>query len=255
MNKLFRDLGHIIANHSVTLAFDFDGTLSEFTEIPREAVVSSEMQKALAKAQEVANIIVISSRITPFIRERLKFIRNLQIYGLHGLETPTKNRSISLAEMISLVSLKHSVTAIIENERHARVEDKPAGFSVHFRGASMKEYENLSLMVRKAAHNAGFRAYGGNWALEILSNESPTKAGVLYKIAKNAGKNSALFYFGDDDADEEAFAKVHPFRKVVTVAIGRKNTAAKYALKDISELMLAINEISQKINSKHVKTR
>lgn len=250
MNKLFGDLSRIISNHEIILAFDFDGTLSEFADDPRDAVVSPDMQAALMRAEKVAKLIVISSRNTVFLREKLSFLRNLQIYGLHGLQTPTKTKSLSLAEMISLVSLKHSVNAIIENEPKAWIEDKPAGFCIHFRSATEKEFEELALISRKAAENAGFKVYMGNWALEILSKESPTKAQVLTKLASTKDSNYSLFYFGDDESDEEAFAKMRLFRQVMTVSIGSEKTRAKYALKDIKQLVLAINKISQIIESK-----
>ncbi|MFH0971699.1 MAG: trehalose-phosphatase [Candidatus Micrarchaeota archaeon] len=250
MNGLFADLGRIIAHHNVILAFDFDGTLSEFTDMPRNAIVSRKMQLALTKAEVDSKIIVISSRNTAFLREKLKFLRNLQIYGLHGLETPTKTKSLSLAEMISLVSLKHSVNAIIENERHAWIEDKPAGFCIHFRGATGREFEKLSLMARKTAENAGFKAYRGARALEVLSKESPTKARILEEIAEAMGARNLLFYFGDDEADEEAFARVRQFKRAITVAIGRKETTAKYSCRDIKELTRLITKISKIIKAK-----
>ncbi|MFH1258070.1 MAG: trehalose-phosphatase [Candidatus Micrarchaeota archaeon] len=256
MSNLLRELPHRLQGKEAVLAFDYDGTLSEFADDLQDATVSHGMQRALLQLETVAKIIIVSSRNASFLKERLKFLRSAQIYGLHGLESPQRTKSpLPHAELTSMVSLKRRITAIIEKERHAWIEGKPAGFCVHFRGAKEMAYKKLSALARKAALDAGFRAYGGNWALEVLSKRSPTKASTLQRIARSMGRNGVLFYFGDDDADEEAFAKLGRFKCTITVAIGRKNTAANYSLKDIKELVRVINIITKKIKEKNTAAR
>lgn len=233
----------IILAERLVCAFDFDGTLAEITPMPNAARVSKKMEWALSALEKHAKIVVVSSRPVAFLKQRLRFLKRAEFYGLHGLETPEGTTRIPPKEVRKIEVAEEEIAGSAHPFEGAWIERKKTGFTVHYRAVKPRQEKKLEEMLLRSIEHRGLRFYRGKKSVEVVARYAPDKCSTLKGIIGRLPPDSVLLFFGDDGEDEEAFKALESFKNAFCVAVGRKKTAADASVRDVEGVEALIQYI------------
>jgi len=192
--------------------FDFDGTVSEITEHPGEAVPVAGVAENLYKLASYPNckVSVISGRKYEDIARFFDPDRII-VCGNHGAEA--KGPGVQREEKISpeiqsaLIGAAAAVNANFGMLPGFAMEYKKYGIALHYRNMKQKDSESLEEWIRMAMKNRkdGIRLRQGKKVFELLPESGFGKADAIIDIAESCGACGRLFFAGDDSTDTEAF--------------------------------------------------
>lgn len=240
----------LIENYSAALKrvflLDYDGTLAPFVDKPELAKPSLELKKQLKQLSynKQNHVIIISGRnkeslgewfndlpIT-LIVEHGSLIRRAGEKKWHN----TKNFDNSWKPMISTILQQHAIKV-----PGSFVEQKQNSLVWHYRVAKpyyvQKYLESLKHLLQPLAVKLDLKVEQGNMILEVRPN-SINKGIPALEYSKNADFTLAI---GDDTTDEEMFLALSPI--AWTIKVGTGNTAARYRVKDVSEVHNLLNKL------------
>ncbi|SPF55894.1 putative Trehalose-phosphatase [Candidatus Sulfopaludibacter sp. SbA4] len=220
---------------SVALFLDFDGTLAVFAARPEDARLGHETRNALARLaiDPRMHVSIVSGRRRADIQTRVGLAR-VQYLGLHGWENGSTPR-LRPEVQSSLDGARRWLAARVQAMPGIRIEDKGAGFSVHYRGAPDGSVSEARSAVGVAVASAvKLRAIPGGLSWEILPRDIGDKGtAVRHQLSLLPGHALAM-YAGDDRTDEPAFAALPDG---ITVRVGRRAlTRAQFQLRDPGEV-------------------
>ena len=231
----------------ILLVFDVDGTLAPIVRDPDRASVPARTLDLLSQAARARNVsVVVLSARTGREMERLlpgRGVRKAAHYGIgtivpaSGIQRTRWRRDAATVA----ATLEHAT----RGRRPARVERKGITVALHDRGVSGSRLRSLRRAVASAtaeARRLGFEPVRGNRVVEFVPR-GHGKAAALRAILRRAGarKARAVFYWGDSEADEPAFAAL---RKIgYTIRVGRGRTRARHRVegpRDVARFLAAV---------------
>jgi trehalose-phosphatase len=229
---------------SAALFLDFDGTLAAFQPRPEDARLSRATSNALSRlaVNPRLHICIVSGRGRSDIRTRIGIPR-LQYLGLHGWENGSSPRLPPEMQLL-LDRARRALATRIQTMPGIRIEDKGAGFSVHYRGAPDRSISEARSAVRAAlSSNAALRAIPGGLSWEILPRVIGDKgAAVRHQLSLLPGHVLPI-YAGDDRTDEPAFAALS---HGITIRVGRRAlTRAHFQLRDPREVRSFLEKLHE----------
>lgn len=210
------------------LISDFDGTLSELTEHPNDAVILADNAAALdALAPRIAIIALISGRSAldlyqRFPRERLVY------YGNHGLERWTPQGVDIVPEAApwaeSLEALLREFAAGGLPDPAVLIENKGATAAIHYRMAHDPQAARSALEASLAplANRFGLQMSEGHLVWEIKPPLALNKGTAAAAVVHAHALDSVLF-LGDDTTDISAMKALRTMREhgtIKTLSIG-----------------------------------
>jgi trehalose-phosphatase len=232
----------------VALFLDFDGTLTPLRDHPREAELSHAVRRLLRRLAQHPRLTVciISGRRSADLRKRVG-VPGVCCIGLHGGERDGHLR------------LKPQTLKVLERtrrdlEEHLRrleglwVEDKLAGFVVHYQKARPEMVRRAWAMVRKVLKPLGslVRVLHGIKVWEILPEEIKGKGEAVRELLSEVAHLAVAIYVGDDITDESAFAAL-PRGVTIRVGTGRP-TRARYELRNTEEVQEFLERLVAEIS-------
>ena len=199
------------------LLCDYDGTLSPFVEDRSEARPYPGLVDILEKirSETTTRLVIISGRGVEDILPLLGMDPPPEIWGSHGLERyrgPKDYEKLELPakEIAKLEEAAESALEIVDAER---VEVKPAGVALHFRGVdsdqTMEEYFRFRQEWELIAYSSRLEVCDFDGGLEIRDPEINKGRAVRKLLDEQKGALSA--YLGDDLTDEDAFREMPDF--------------------------------------------
>jgi len=209
-----------LANRTLLLLCDFDGTLCEFDPDPAAVFLSEGRQhllRELSARQAITGI--ISGRRLRDLRERVGAARVTYLVGFHGMEVESAIDSFRHPDVLASEALVHEIAAKaapgIAHLPGVFIEDKEFAVALHYRAATpaARVVGQSAFMdaARDGLESGRLRVLRGSFVIELLPNTRWNKGSAVEWIRERAARvHPALttVYVGDDVADEDAFAAV-----------------------------------------------
>lgn len=190
------------------LLLDFDGTLSEFTPLPDDAVIHPKIVEPLSGlARKLALTAVMSGRAAADVSKRVG-IDGVVYIGNHGAEYIVDGELIVAAEAAGggggMRGLLEALKAVVD-EPGMVWEDKGFSASVHYRMAAdeARVVERLTAALGSLPQAEGLDVFRGNKLIEIRRRDGVNKGAALDRVIRDWDLASVIF-LGDDTTDADA---------------------------------------------------
>ena len=211
-------LPHLLSHIDVALAMlrrgnaglllDFDGTLSEFTLLPDDAVIHPKIVESLSGlVRRLALTVVMSGRAASDVSERVG-IEGIVYIGNHGAERIIDG-ALSVAPESAgggdgMQELLDALRAVVD-EPGMVWEDKRFSASIHYRMAAdeSRVVERLTAALDTLPQAAGLDVFRGNKLIEIRRRDGVNKGAALDKAIRDWDLSTVIF-LGDDTTDADA---------------------------------------------------
>lgn len=214
------------ARQPLLLAFDYDGTLAPIRRDPSRAVPRARTRALLLELTQAAPVVVISGRARGDVRRLLHGTGVRRVIGNHGAEL----RPPSPAVRRRALRWTRRLAFLLADVPGVQLEDKGFSISVHYRAAANPATARRRILSAVETL-AGARVVGGKRVVNVTSAGAPDKGAALLAELRRSGCAAAL-YVGDDDTDEDVFARSPP-APILTVRVGRRRTSrASYYVAD-----------------------
>lgn len=221
------------------VGFDFDGTLAPIVRDPRVARMRRLTRSRLIRLAGIVPCAVISGRALGDLTPRMKGVPLTAVIGSHGMEPYF--RSQQLAKRV--LAWDREVGAELAALPEVRLERKPYGFAVHYRGAKHPE------RARTAIHGVlvrltDARVMWGASLADVVPLGAPAKDQGVEHVRRKARARHVI-YVGDDTTDEDVF-RVGLDRDWMTIRVGRNaKSHARYFLDDQAEIDRLLSTLHQ----------
>jgi trehalose-phosphatase len=223
------------------VACDFDGTLAPLVPRPERARLPDATRTALANLVHSpgVRVAVVSSRGLRDLARRVG-MTGVWLAGSSGLETRTARGVVRRYGEDVPVSLRGELRRWCAHHPGTWLEVKPRSLAVHHRSLAPRKRAAFVAGVRRhtRAIAPGWRVIAATHACEVLPAAGRDKAVVLAEWSRGLPRGRVL-WLGDDAQDEPAHAWVRR-RGGITVAIGRRPSAARHRLRsprDVARLL------------------
>jgi len=233
------------------LLLDYDGTLAPFQEEPGAAVPYPGVRERITATLRAggSRVVVVSGRAIRDLLPLLDLPEFPEMWGCHGAERRLPDGSYQLLDLSpAIAEVVAQETAWLEGQGLAsRLEHKPVGMVVHWRGMPAGEREALEHEVRarwdKAidALSGSLRLHAFDGGLE-LRLPGIDKGQVTRRILDEAPLGVAVAFLGDDLTDEDAFQVLHGRGLAVLVRPEWRTTAADIWLRPPEELLRFLDD-------------
>jgi trehalose 6-phosphate phosphatase len=209
-------LHRVLVRRPLGVFLDVDGTISQLTSSPQDAVVST-MSRSLLKSLSSHAVVAIVSGRTLVDARRMVGVDGLTYVGSHGLAMWIDGKEVLDAAVRPYVELAQR--AMVELAPLRRVdgilfEEKVTGLAVHYR-LTRDPQEARSAILRAIAASgsaAHFDIIEGVKVVELRPRLGLNK-GTSVRSLVNHFRLEGLIYAGDDLTDVEAFEAVRDLRK------------------------------------------
>ncbi len=240
--ELLATIAEIDRNQRLLIALDFDGTLSHLVPQPhlaRPVAGALHVLERLSGAPDT-EVALISGRALA----DLAMVSGAQdvalLIGSHGQEVGS-DVALDDVESAVLHGLRKGIARRVGDIPGAMVEDKPAGFAVHYRHCSEEDGQVVVEAARAlAAAHKGTNVIEGKLVIE-LSVRPLDKGSALAKMIRDVPQRRVLFA-GDDVTDETAMAVLRD--SDIGIKVGTGESHARYRVPGPDEMVNALEEIA-----------
>ncbi len=227
------------------LAFDFDGTLSEFAPTPAQAFLPKRTQRLLQEltASPETTVALISGRELQTLKDKVK-LPGIIYFGSHGLTSSRRGLGAPAEQMrtwrCTAQKAETILRALAAPYPGSLVENKGADLSLHYRRVASEKIPALLAQARSRMSEFPLFINPGNMVLEFRPPEAPDKGTALRQLAEHVApgwkKNGVCLYMGDDSNDEDAFAYLRTQGShALSFKVGTGRTQAKYRMRTVKE--------------------
>ncbi|HEV2697502.1 MAG TPA: trehalose-phosphatase [Terriglobales bacterium] len=196
------------------LMLDYDGTLAPFTPDRTRAFPYREIPELVGRImQRNTRVVLISGRAAT----ELLFLSGIhphpEIWGSHGSERlyPDGTYETTAPPAKQRAGLQLADKSLLSVGLEPRMETKPGGIAVHWRGLSATERTAIEEKVRRISapltHDYDLQLLPFDGGLELRA-PGKTKGDAVSAILAEVGKSAAAAYLGDDQTDENAFRAI-----------------------------------------------
>jgi len=235
-----------LEGRTAAVFLDYDGTLTPIMPRPELAQISSEMRGLVEALAERCPVAIVSGRPRATVKEFLR-LENVIYAGSHGMEIEgpvgtglrlDKGRD----HVENLAVLYDKLSMALSHIPGVLMEQTAYTVPVHFRQVHPTLIPEVERIVEKELKgHSGIKGYRGKMIFEIRPDIAWDKGEAVVWIRERLGlnpENFVAFYLGDDTTDEDAFAVLGEGDVGILVATRPRDTAARYTLKDPSEVGL-----------------
>lgn len=204
----------VAAARERVLMLDYDGTLAPFCLKPRDAKPYPGVGALLTQLRDAGTrVIIVSGRSLADLQSVAVALPHDEAWGCHGWQRRIGESAVTRpAPTLEALDVLHaaSLAAAPLTRLGARLECKPTGVAVHWRGLGTTAAATLRTELSLAWQG------GGGDAVEIVDFDGGVemrargvnKGSAVRAVLAEAGDNSACAYLGDDITDEDAFAAI-----------------------------------------------
>jgi trehalose 6-phosphate phosphatase len=226
-----------VALDTVSLFFDFDGTLVDLAATPDAVLVDQPLREALDSLAKhyPGRVAIISGRSIEQLDSMLgDHARRFAVAGSHGAERRTpEDGHFAAARPASLEAAAEEFAAFAAANGLV-YEAKSLGAGLHYRMAPAFEADAVALAETLAARH-GLTLQRGKMMVEL---RTPGDKGAALRslIAAPAMAGTMPFFFGDDVTDEDGFEAARGLGGAGVLIGENRATAATYRLNDVAAL-------------------
>lgn len=220
------------------LFLDVDGCLLDFAPMPDRVEVPLGLRECLLAWSERLHgaLALVSGRSLAAV-DALFWPLKLPAAGLHGLELRSAEGLVCApATGEEVRRLRIEAERLAARHPGALVENKGAGFALHWRAAPEAAAALCAFAEVAVERLPGFRLQPGNQVVE-LRPEGPDKGDAIARLlAQPPFAGRVPVFVGDDLTDEHGFTVINA-RGGFSVLVGsRAGSAARYALRDPADV-------------------
>ena len=244
-----RTLGARLAGAPLVVLLDVDGTLAPIAPRPEDAQVPTPTREALTRlvASRDTHVALVSGRGARDAH-RLAGVEGVWAIGNHGFESIAPDGGFSLDERVApwedaLRSARDAAEAAVVAVDGARLEDKGATMSVHYRQVAPADVAELERAIGTAAGALGLRVTHGRKVFEIRPPIAVHKGTAVLALANRLGAgvaSASILFAGDDTTDEDAMEALRDWRAgAVTIHVEGeepRKTSAEFQVGSPAEL-------------------
>lgn len=250
-----------IKNKKPVLFLDYDGTLTPIVKRPEDAILSDGMRNILGNYCSKSSAAIVSGRDMDDVR-KLVGLENIIYSGSHGFRISGPGGLYMEHEKSTEI-----VPALdrIEEELHelydgkikgVQIDRKRYAIAVHYRNVAKEDVEEV---IRKAEliidQNPGFRKGEGKMIVEIRPDiewhKGKAIGWIMEKLGFSEDPDAVPVYIGDDITDEDVFETL-PDRGIgILVGFHGRPTKARYALKNVYQVQLFIEMLTNNIEGRN----
>jgi trehalose 6-phosphate phosphatase len=233
------------------VGFDVDGVLAPIVDRADQARLLPGITELLLILGGLTPTAVVSGRSLSDLEDLYGFPAEVEVIGSHGLESRRQpNLILTDAETTVLQLLQACAERSAEQAGPgAWCEHKPASVVLHTRLAAPAAAElAVAQLLKDAAEIASSHIKLGHQVVELLARQA-SKAAAMTDLRSRHGA-LCMTFFGDDHTDEEVFATCGP--NDISVRIGPGETAARYFLRDPSEVLKTLTHLTELLQPNRV---
>ncbi len=243
-----------LANTPLLLvACDFDGTLADLVDDPKDSTPHPESVAAIEALASTpwTMVAIISGRSLADLRNRVPGIAGALMIGSHGAEWKTPGVVLAPAQQQRLAEVSSGLALIASKHRGVRWEPKPAGVVLHTRGADPQEARRAGeAAMARFGHESSIRVQHGIDVIEFTVTTAD-KGAALRRARHDTGATGVCF-LGDDLTDEHAFESLHP--SDMGVKVGGGETSALHRVGGVAEVAQVLASLA-KLRREWAETR
>jgi trehalose 6-phosphate phosphatase len=231
------------------IAFDFDGTLSPIVPRPEDAALDPALSPLLERLRPAVGwLAVISGRDRDFLAARLK---GMLMLGSYGLELPPELSPTGFpagfqGERVraDLAAARGKLEAAVARYPGSRLEVKPWGLALHYRGAGADFDEaRAAELATDVAERHGLKVQQGRLVLELKPGKEVDKGWAMRLLVQRLDP-SAVVFAGDDLGDRPAWEAVRAM-PLAGLAVGIKSPELpEDALADCNVVLTGRSELA-----------
>ena len=242
LSDLFRSLQGAARR---ALMLDYDGTLAPFHVDPAQAEPYPGVREALTAllAAGHTRVVLVTGRAVRDLLPLLRLDPLPEVWGSHGWEEPAPAAGVALSEPApeGRAALADAAALAPELEaRGARLELKPSGLAVHWRGlppersAAIREWLEARWTALDLGRGLDWRDFDGGVELRLPGRD---KGHVVERLLGEMGPGTVAAYLGDDLTDEDAFRAIRGRGTGILVRREFRPTAADFLLQPPEEVL------------------
>jgi trehalose 6-phosphate phosphatase len=234
-------LDRLIGTERLLVGLDYDGTLAQIVDDPRDATPHAGSVSALTDLAQVPSVTcaVISGRERSVLAELSGLGPPVLLIGCHGADGGDER---SLPRPSDVAQLRRCADELAARNRGVIVEEKPTGVALHYRRVAADQRDRVRADIERALRDLG------STVASLLHGKLVVEAGVvpldkgaaLERLRRVTGVDGVLF-IGDDVTDESAFARLGP--DDVGVKVGAEPTIARYRVGDVAAVGLLLQTL------------
>ena len=225
-----------VAGRSMLYAFDFDGTLAKISPDRQAVRLTRSIHEWLAELAKRAPCAVISGRalgdLAPRVNQAIPYL-----IGNHGLESPlTPPVTLLWADGICAgwrAAIKGELAPQLA-DLGIDVEDKRYSLTLHYREREDQDRIRPALLVLLTRLSPAPRLVIGKQSVNLLPPGKGDKGAAALALMRHL-RQSALFFIGDDETDEDVFGLADGLAMGVRVGL-HAGSRAKYYIKHQGEV-------------------
>jgi len=231
------------------ILLDYDGTLVNYELIPKNAILSEQLDDILIKLVDMPDtkVFIISVRGYQDIEKLLDHLP-IDIIAEHG--AMKKERGVWENQIINNELWKKPVINVLNQFTPgcpgSYVEEKKFSLTWHYRNAEPQSgyahSRELISVLETIIHTYNLRILDGNKVVEILTNDID-KGKAAKKLTEQINYDFILS-IGDDVTDEDMFKFFLYASNALTIKVGDGLTYAKNKLSGINDVVLLLKQLT-----------
>ena len=210
---------------------DYDGTLAPIVDEPSEAYPHADASGILERLSESHPVVLVTGRKLADLTTLLPL--PLEAVGLHGLQRGRIGGEIDDRTPPEVLDEIRRMRETVPRGEGIRVEEKGSMFAVHYRLSLDKTSVRELLRNWLTEVPESLDQIWGKDVVELRPRGVSKGTAVLEMAEQFPGRTPV--YIGDDVTDEDAFKALG--EDAVTVKVGEGETAAKYRLGDVDDVV------------------
>jgi len=237
------DLKLIPPANRLALFLDFDGTLVPFANTPESVIVPSELPANLAAISTRLDgaLAIITGRpaaqVDGFLNSAVAAVA-----GEHGATMRWPDGRVERLDLPDMQSELAKAQSAIEALDGVWIEQKSAGFAVHYRLAPLQRETVKASMIGVSSKRADLHLLDGNHVFELRAAAANKGAGVRSFMHSPPFQNRVPVFVGDDTTDEDAFAAAQDLGGL-GIKVGEGETCARLRVADCAAVHAILRDL------------
>ena len=237
----------------LAMFLDYDGTLTPIVRRPERAVLSNSRREILRMLVANMPVAILSGRDLEDVRRRVD-VEGILYAGSHGFDIagPRELRKQVATEFLPILdAVEKELKQKLADIHGALLERKRFSIAAHYREVTDESLPQLEQAVNEtAAHYRELRKMAGKKVHELQPNIDWDKGkAVLWLLEVMGSESREIFpiYIGDDLTDEDVFRAIKQRGVGIVVSEQPRPTAARYALKNPTEVERFLRQIAARM--------